>query len=110
ADKLGAAKELVDLMNRRLQAISTGHGIGIGLRWRRRDDLDEALATMPEGLAVYDKISSYGQWFQIRTKITCLANQKTCVDEAMSSSALDDGLTLASAQSVVDFALQGAKL
>jgi phospholipid/cholesterol/gamma-HCH transport system substrate-binding protein len=77
---------------------------------QHRDDLDEALATMPEGLAVYDEISSYGQWFQIRTKITCLANQKTCTDEALSSSALDDGLTLASAQSVVDFALQGAKL
>lgn len=77
---------------------------------KHRDDLDEALATMPEGLAVYDKISSYGQWFQIRTKITCLANQKTCTDEAISSSALDDGLTVASAQTVVDFALQGASL
>ena len=75
-----------------------------------RDDLDTALATMPEGLAIYDKISSYGQWFQIRTKITCLANQKTCFDEAITSSALDEGLTLASAQSVVDFALQGAQL
>lgn len=77
---------------------------------RHRDDLDEALATLPEGLAVYDQISSYGQWFQIRTKITCLANQTTCFDEGITSSALDEGLTLASAQSVVDFALQGAQL
>ena len=55
-------------------------------------------------------ISSYGQWFQIRTKITCLANQKTCFDEGLTSSALDDGLSLASAETVIDFALAGAPL
>lgn len=75
-----------------------------------RDDLDQALATMPEGLAVYDQISSYGQWFQIRTKITCLANQTTCFDEGLTSSALDKGLTTDSAAAVVGFALAGAPL
>ena len=75
---------------------------------KHRDDLDQAIATLPEGLAIYDKISSYGQWFQIRTKITCLANQKTCADEGVTSSALDAGLTPESAASVVGFALAGA--
>ncbi|WP_421121522.1 MCE family protein [Aquihabitans daechungensis] len=77
---------------------------------RHRDDLDEALATLPEGLAIYDKISSYGQWFQIRTKITCLANQRTCSDEAITSSALDSGISPEGAASVVGFALEGAQL
>ena len=75
-----------------------------------RDDLDQALATLPEGLAIYDQISSYGQWFQIRTKITCLANQKTCFDEGMTSSALDSGLSVESVDAVVGFALSGAQL
>ncbi|MCU1370663.1 MAG: MCE-family protein Mce1B [Ilumatobacteraceae bacterium] len=75
-----------------------------------REDLDAAMATLPEGLGVYDQISSYGQWFQIRTKITCLANQKTCFDEGLTSSALDSGLTAESADTVVGFALAGAPL
>ncbi len=77
---------------------------------RHREDLDQALATLPEGLAVYDKISSYGQWFQIRSKITCLANQKTCSDEAATSGTLDSGISPQGAATVVDFALTGAQL
>ncbi len=45
AEKLHAARELVAQMNRRLDAITTSHGIGVSLRWTRRDDLDESLAT-----------------------------------------------------------------
>ena len=44
ADKLHAAGELIERMNERLSAITTSHGIGVKLRWRRRDDLDPALA------------------------------------------------------------------
>jgi hypothetical protein len=46
ADKLHAADELIERMNVRLSAITTSHGIGVKLRWRRRDDLDPALAVM----------------------------------------------------------------
>lgn len=45
AEKLHAARELVTQMNRRLDAITTSHGIGVSLRWTRRDDLDESLAS-----------------------------------------------------------------
>lgn len=72
-----------------------------------RDDLDRSLATLPDGLAVYDKISSYGQWFQIRAKITCLANQRQCTDEAVTSAALASDATAGDAGSVVAFALSG---
>lgn len=79
-----------------------------GVLATHRDDLDLALDTLPDGLAVYDKISSYGQWFQIRAKITCLANQATCFDEAMTSDALAGVPTLpVDVTSVLDFALAG---
>ncbi|MBK5222216.1 MAG: hypothetical protein JJE52_04940 [Acidimicrobiia bacterium] len=44
AEKLHAATELIARMNRRLTTITTSHGIGVSLRWRRRDDLDPHLA------------------------------------------------------------------
>ncbi|MCB1256634.1 MAG: TIGR02680 family protein [Microthrixaceae bacterium] len=44
ATKLHAASELVKLMNKRLGSVSTSHGIGASLRWRRRSDIDEELA------------------------------------------------------------------
>jgi hypothetical protein len=43
ADKIHAAGELVDLMNGRLGQVTTSHGIGVTLRWHRRDDLDAGL-------------------------------------------------------------------
>ncbi|MPY96381.1 MAG: hypothetical protein GEV08_25950, partial [Acidimicrobiia bacterium] len=47
AEKLHAAGELVRLMNRRLATVRTSQGIGVSLRWRRRDDIDaDLLATM----------------------------------------------------------------
>jgi len=51
ADKLHAAEELVAAMNHRLSTIATSHGIGVSLRWRRRDDLDHDLAPVVALLA-----------------------------------------------------------
>ncbi|MHB1872661.1 MAG: TIGR02680 family protein [Steroidobacteraceae bacterium] len=51
AGKLHAAGELVERMNERLSAITTSHGIGVRLRWRRREDLDPALAETIDLLA-----------------------------------------------------------
>lgn len=51
ADKLHAAGELVDRMNQRLAEITTAHGIGVSLRWHRRNDLDPDLAAMVALLA-----------------------------------------------------------
>jgi uncharacterized protein (TIGR02680 family) len=44
AEKLHAAGELIGRMNERLTTVSTAHGIGVQLRWRRRDDVDPELA------------------------------------------------------------------
>ncbi len=55
---------------------------------QHRDDLEEGLATFPAGLAPYHQISAYGQWFQVRLTVTCLAGQAICTDESV----LVDGL------------------
>lgn len=55
---------------------------------QHRGDLEEGLATFPAGLAPYHQISAYGQWFQVRLTITCLAGQTICAEE----NALVDGL------------------
>ena len=44
AEKLYAAGDLIDRMNQRLSTVKTTHGIGVELRWRRRDDLDPGFA------------------------------------------------------------------
>ncbi|MCL4421882.1 MAG: MCE family protein [Actinobacteria bacterium] len=40
--------------------------------------LAKGLSTLGAGLAPYTIISSYGQWFQIVTVYTCLANETSC--------------------------------
>ena len=52
AEKMHAARELVQLMNRQLDRVTTAHGIGARLTWKRRNDLDEGLAGMIELLAM----------------------------------------------------------
>jgi uncharacterized protein (TIGR02680 family) len=46
AEKMHAAGELVGLMNQRLENVSTAHGIGARLTWKRRTDLDPELTEM----------------------------------------------------------------
>ncbi len=43
-----------------------------------QSELAGTLSTLGEGIAPYELISSQGQWFQIRTVYTCLANETTC--------------------------------
>jgi phospholipid/cholesterol/gamma-HCH transport system substrate-binding protein len=77
---------------------------------QHRDDLEAGLSTLPTGLIPYHQISSYGQWFQVRAIVVCLANQSSCSREDATSGALpgqdtgDGGATLAD---VVGFALSG---
>jgi phospholipid/cholesterol/gamma-HCH transport system substrate-binding protein len=57
--------------------ISSLKGIASDLDTHRRS-LALALHDFPAGLAPYQEISSYGQWFQIDPVFTCLANQTSC--------------------------------
>jgi phospholipid/cholesterol/gamma-HCH transport system substrate-binding protein len=40
--------------------------------------LAESLASLPQGLAPYEQMSSDGQWFNIQVIYSCIADQKTC--------------------------------
>lgn len=51
AEKLHASRELVGRINDRLASVRTSHGIGVTLRWTRRDDLDATLADTIDLLA-----------------------------------------------------------
>jgi len=41
-------------------------------------DLSKGLSTLGSGLAPYVEISGYGQWFEIQTVYTCMANETSC--------------------------------
>lgn len=43
-----------------------------------QQQLAQSLSTLGSGLAPYVAVSSYGQWFQVETVYTCLANQTAC--------------------------------
>jgi phospholipid/cholesterol/gamma-HCH transport system substrate-binding protein len=45
---------------------------------QNQQDLSEGLSGLGEGLAPYTEISAWGQWFQIQTVYTCLANETVC--------------------------------
>ncbi|MDA8045667.1 MAG: TIGR02680 family protein [Actinomycetota bacterium] len=46
SEKLHSAEDLVRRMNKRLDSITTSHGIGVSIRWRRRDGLAPELSEM----------------------------------------------------------------
>jgi phospholipid/cholesterol/gamma-HCH transport system substrate-binding protein len=54
-----------------------------GVLSQHRADLEKGLSTLSSGLAPYHLISSYGQWFQVRAVIVCLANQASCSSETV---------------------------
>jgi phospholipid/cholesterol/gamma-HCH transport system substrate-binding protein len=41
-------------------------------------DLSRSLSTLGPGLAPYIEISGYGQWFEIQTVYSCMANETSC--------------------------------
>ncbi len=51
AEKVRGAKRLVDLMNQRLETVTTAHQVGVRLRWRRSPELDPATARLVDLLA-----------------------------------------------------------
>lgn len=51
AEKLNGASHLVALMNTRLETVTTAHGVGVRLRWRRSPELDVTMARTVELLS-----------------------------------------------------------
>lgn len=79
---------------------------------RHRDDLEKGLSSFPSGLAPYHQISAYGQWFNVRAKVLCMAGQTTCVREGVATEGLPGpsrgpGAATTLLESVFGFATQG---
>ena len=70
AEKMQSAADLVAGMNRRLDAISTAHGIGVALRWRRREGLEPGLDTMIDLLAKPPDLRTGEQDAQLRAAMS----------------------------------------
>jgi len=51
----------------------------------REGELSQGLSTLGSGLAGYQEISSYGQWFQIQAVYACLADETACTYYASST-------------------------
>lgn len=124
ADRAGDLEDLVlglvevqtslnDLLERRegdIEGVVDDLDTISGVLSEHRDDLEEGLATFPAGLSPYHKISAYGQWFQVRMTITCLAGQATCSEESVIVDGLEDAEAAgggALLDSVFGFATQG---
>lgn len=45
---------------------------------RHQSQLNTALATLPQGLAAYQQVTSDGQWFNIQVLYSCIADQTVC--------------------------------
>ena len=50
----------------------------LGTLNQNQQDLSKGLSGLGEGLAPYTEISAWGQWFQIQTVYTCLADETVC--------------------------------
>lgn len=70
AEKLHAAGDLVARMNARLDAITTAHGIGVSLRWRRKDDLDGELTTTIDLLSRPPDLRTAGEDQRLRAALS----------------------------------------
>jgi phospholipid/cholesterol/gamma-HCH transport system substrate-binding protein len=55
-----------------------GLNSALGTLNKNQQDLSQGLSGLGSGLAPYTEISAWGQWFQIQTVYTCLANQTAC--------------------------------
>ena len=70
ADKVHGAQNLVDLMNERLQTISTAHQVGIRLRWRRSPELDPATEQMVKLFATLPDLRTEDENLKLRQALS----------------------------------------
>jgi uncharacterized protein (TIGR02680 family) len=69
AEKMHRASGLVALMNERLATVTTAHGIGVKLRWRKSSELDDATKSAVAILAKLPDLRSEDEENQLRTSL-----------------------------------------
>ena len=66
AEKIHGARRLVELMNRRLQDVTTAHEVGVQLRWRRSPELEPTTKRMVELMARQPDLRTEEQESELR--------------------------------------------
>ena len=80
AEKLHVAADLVRRINQRLDEVRTGQGIGVSLRWRRRDGLDADVITMVDLLSKPPDLRTTEQDGVLRTALSARLDQARADD------------------------------
>lgn len=75
AEKLHAARDLIARINRRLDEVRTTQGIGVSVRWKRRDGLDPDLATMVDLLSRPPDLRTAEQDHALRVALSARLDQ-----------------------------------
>lgn len=69
AERMFEAKRLIERMNVRLHSVTTSHGIGVRLRWRRSPELEESTAHTVDILAKTPDLRSEEEEAQLRVAL-----------------------------------------
>lgn len=69
AERMFEAKRLIERMNVRLHSVTTSHGIGVRLRWRRSPELEDSTAHTVEILAKTPDLRSEEEEAQLRAAL-----------------------------------------
>jgi uncharacterized protein (TIGR02680 family) len=80
AEKLHQASELIGLMNGRLRSVTTAHGVGVELRWRRSADLDEATRLMIDLLAKLPDLRTADEELSLRHALSAKLDEARRLD------------------------------
>ena len=80
AEKLHTASDLVSRMNKRLESITTSHGIGVSLRWVRREALEGGLPRMIELLSRPPDLRTSDQDSELRSLLSGRLDQARLED------------------------------
>ena len=70
AEKIQGARHLVELMNRRLEDVTTAHDVGVQLRWRRSPELDPTTKRMVELMARQPDLRTEEQENELRQALS----------------------------------------
>ncbi|MFK8082476.1 MAG: TIGR02680 family protein [Granulosicoccus sp.] len=69
AERMFEAKRLIERMNVRLHSVTTSHGIGVRLRWRRSPELDDSTANTVDILGKTPDLRSEEEEAQLRVAL-----------------------------------------
>jgi energy-coupling factor transporter ATP-binding protein EcfA2 len=84
AEKLDRAAKTISAMNRHLVGVTTSHGIGVELRWRRRPDVEGVSDRMVDLLATLPDLRTDDQERELRALVSARLDEARRLDPELS--------------------------